>query len=112
MLQIAKVQTYSYQLLLIHGYFNKPYENEIILREQNISSKYCQPIELLIYFGRRVRSLHTGNIRSESQRAAKSLAIKDGVLKKKSADSAITAKVCARAWPGFEYTRIRIIFKV
>ena len=35
------------------------------------------------------------NLESVGQRALKLLAVKDGVLKKKSAPSAITAKLCA-----------------
>ena len=55
---------------------NKPYENEVILREKNINFTCCHPLELLIYFGKRFRSLHTGNVLSVDQRAAKLLAVK------------------------------------
>ena len=41
---------YSYETLLTYGYFKKSYENEVNLREQNISLKCCKPLELLIYF--------------------------------------------------------------
>ena len=45
-----------------------------------------------------VRSLHTGNIGSLGQRTAKLLAVKFGSPPKKSADSAIRAKVRAIAF--------------
>ena len=61
---------------------NKPYENEVILRMQNIPLKYCQPLELLMYIGRGLRFFHTGNMGSLDQRAANSLAFKVGGLKK------------------------------
>ena len=32
--------------------FDKPCENEITLRKQNLSLICCQPLELLIYFGK------------------------------------------------------------
>ena len=41
------------------------------------------------------RSFHKGNMGSSVQRAAKLLAVKVGVLQKKSTASAITTKVCA-----------------
>ena len=44
----------------------KPYENEVTLTEQNIL-KMLQPVELLLHFGKGVRSFHTGNIGSEGQ---------------------------------------------
>ena len=44
------------------------------------------------------RSFCATNIRSVGQRALKLPAVKVGVLKKKSADSAIPAKVCATAF--------------
>ena len=55
----------------------------------------------MLYFGKRFRSFHTGNVESVGQRALKLLAVKVGVLKKKSAASAIPAEVCASAFgPG------------
>ena len=48
---------------------NKPCENEVVLREQNISLKCFQPLELLMYFGRVVRSLQKSNIGSVGKRA-------------------------------------------
>ena len=56
---------------------NKPYENEVILREQKASLKYCQPLELFTYF--------EDDMGSVGQRAAKLLAVNVGGLKKKSA---------------------------
>ena len=51
--------------------------------------------------------------RSVGQRAAKLLAVKVGVLKKKSAASAITPKMCASAFgPGSSPGSGQIIFKV
>ena len=82
--------TFSYIWLI-----NKLNENEIILREQNIFLKCCQPFELFIYFGKGFRSLHAGNVGSFSQMAAKLLVVKFGVLKNKSVILVITAEVCA-----------------
>ena len=54
-----------------------------------------------------------GDVEFLSQTAAKLLAVKFGVLKKKSAASAIPPKiVCNRMRPGFDPGRARIIFKV
>ena len=51
--------------------------------------------------GKKDRSLNTKNLRSVGQRALKLLAVKVGVLKKKSAPSAIPAELCAIAFgPG------------
>ena len=77
------------------------------MREQNISLKCYQPHELLIHFGKGVRSLYIGNIGSVGQRAAKLLAVKVEVLKKKFAASAITAKVSVSV-----SARVCIILKV
>ena len=50
---------------------------------------------------KRFRCLNAENLESVSQRAAKLLAVKVGVLKKKSAALAIPAKACAIAFsPG------------
>ena len=50
---------------------------------------------------KRLRSFNAENFGSVGQRAAKLLAVKVGVLKKKSAASAIPPKVCASAFgPG------------
>ena len=55
---------------------------------------------------KRFRSLNAKNLGSVSQRAAKLLALKVRVLKKKSAASAIPAKVCASAiGPGLRSPR-------
>ena len=62
--------------------------------------KGCQSFELLAYVERGVRSFHTGN-----KGSAKLLAIKVGVLKKKSVALTITADVARGSGvtpPGFE----------
>ena len=82
---------------------NKPYENEVTLREQNICLKCYQPLELMLYFG---KGLDLSK-QSVCQRASELLAVKVGVFKKKSAASAITAKVCASA-----SARVPIVLKV
>ena len=38
---------------------NKPYEKEVISREQNPFLKYNQPLELITYIERGFRSFHT-----------------------------------------------------
>ena len=53
---------------------------------------------VLVYLFKRFRSFNARNIGSVGQRAAKLLAVKVGVLKKKSAASAIPPKVCASAF--------------
>ena len=50
---------------------------------------------MVVYFSKGFRSFHTGNMGSVGQRVAKLPALKVRGLKKKSADSAITAKACA-----------------
>ena len=50
---------------------------------------------MFLYFGKGIRSFHARNIGFVGQRAAKLLAVKVGVLKKKSAALAIPPKVCA-----------------
>jgi len=86
--------------LITNGYLIRPIKNKVTLREQNIQLKYCQPFELLIHFGK-FKSLCSDNIGSAGQLAAKLRAFKVGVLKKKSATLAITAKVSAsRFSPG------------
>ena len=55
----------------------------------------------LVCFFKRFRSFNAKNLGSVGQRAAKLLAVKVGVLKKKSAASAIPANACAIAFgPG------------
>ena len=55
----------------------------------------------MTHFDKGFRSFNARNFRSVDQRAAKLLAVKVGVLKKKSAASAISAEVCASAFgPG------------
>ena len=49
----------------------------------------------MICFGKRFRSFYTINKRSAGQRAGKSLAVKVGVVKEKSANLANIAEVCA-----------------
>ena len=55
---------------------NKPYENEVTLRGQNIILKCYQALELRLYFGKGFRSFYTGNIGSVGQKASKLLAVK------------------------------------
>ena len=62
----------------------------------------------MLYSEKGFRSFNTENLGSVSQRASKLLAVKVGVLKKKSAASAIPPELCAIAfgpgssWPGVE----------
>ena len=49
----------------------------------------------MVDFSKGFRFFYTGNMGSVGQRAAKLPALKVGSLKKKSADSAITAEACA-----------------
>ena len=53
----------------------KPYLNEVILRGQNLPLKCCQPLKLLTYFEKVVRSFHKGNMKCVGQRAAKLLSL-------------------------------------
>ena len=70
------------------------------------------PAELSMYFVKGFRNLHTVYMGSVSQRAKKLLAFKVGVLKKKSSTLVITAKVCKRVRPGFEFVQGHIILKI
>ena len=54
----------------------KNYVNEGIFRGQKLSLKCCQPLEILTYIEREVRSFHSGNVGSVSQRAAKMPSVK------------------------------------
>ena len=66
----------------------------------------------MIHFFERFRSFDPVNIRSVDQRAAKLLVVKVGVHKKKSADLAITAKVCASVFgPGSSQPRFESFSK-
>ena len=68
--------------------------NEVTFRGQNICLKCYQSLELLLYFGKGFRFFHKGNIGSVGQGASKLLAVKVGVLKKKSAALAISPELC------------------
>ena len=68
---------------------DEPYENDDTLREQTLSLKFFQPLKLLMYLGKRFRAFHALIIESVNQRYS----IKVG--KKRSANSALSAKVCA-----------------
>ena len=81
----ADFQDLQLYWLEIATLLNKPYENEVTSREQNLYLRYCQPLELLIYFGKVVRSFNTGNSEFVGQRASKLLAVKFGGFKKKCA---------------------------
>ena len=68
---------------------------------QNPPLKCCQHLETKHALRKKFRSFNAENFESVGQRAAKLLAVKAGVLKKKSAASAIPAKACAFAFgPG------------
>ena len=54
---------------------NKPYENEVIFRGQNMSLKCCQDLKLLMYIEKRSRSFHTLYVGSAGQRTAKLLSV-------------------------------------
>ena len=73
------------------SHYDKPYAKGLTLREQNPPLKYCQSLELLTYFEKRFRAFNAADIGFLDQRAAKLLAVKVGVLKKRSAISAVTA---------------------
>ena len=78
-----------------------PYVNEITLREKNLSLRYCQPLELFIYFGKGFRSFHAGNIGFVGQRAAKLAAVKVGGLKRSlPAGPGPSQQVCPGLVPG------------
>ena len=80
----------------------------MLLNKHKTHLKYCQNLEVLTYFETRFRSFNTGNMGSVGQRAVKLPALKVGGLKKKYANSAITAEACAIVigpgsnLPGFE----------
>ena len=80
-----------------------PYGNEVILRVQNLPSRCCQPLKLLMYIGRGFRSFNAVNIGSQGQKATKLLAFKVGGLKKKSAAWPDPAQT---SWPMFNSGRI------
>ena len=88
--------------LIIHKpLLNKLYENEVTLRKQNLPLKCFKPLEMQIYFEESFISYNTFDICFVGQRAVKLLAVKFGVLKKKSAALAIPPKACASAFgPG------------
>ena len=72
---------------------NKPYVNEVTLREQNLSLKYCQPLKLFIHLWKGFRSFLAVNIGYLGQRAAKLTDVKVGGPLKKTANPDITAEV-------------------
>ena len=61
---------------------NKHYENNVILRDQNLPLKCFQPLNMLIYFKEEFRSFQNFNIMSIGERTGKLLAVRDGGLKK------------------------------
>ena len=66
----------------------------------------------LTHFEKGFRSLNAENLRSVDQRAAKLLAVKVGVLKKKSAPSAIPAELCASViGPGSSSSGVELFSK-
>ena len=78
--ELLKLWTFAYVQLL-----NKLYINEVTLTEQNLSLKGCKPLEFLIHLRKGIRSFHTINIESLSQRASNLLAFKVEGSPKKSA---------------------------
>ena len=78
---------------------------------QNLPVKCCQHLEIQ-YTRKRIDLLMLKNFGSVGQKAAKVLAVKVGVLKKKSAASAIPLKVCASAFcPRLSTTRVESLSK-
>ena len=77
---------FAYKWLL-----NKPYENEVNLTGQNLPIKCSQHLETYTTLKNRLISLNAEKLGSLGQRAAKLLAVKVGVLKKKSAALVIPA---------------------
>ena len=66
----------------------------------------------MTYFEKGFRSFYTGSMESIGQRATKLPALKVGGLKKKSADSAITAEACASViGPGSSCTGVKSFSK-
>ena len=65
------------------------------MRDQNLSLKYYQSLELFIYFEMGVKFFYTGTKDSVGQMATKFLALIVRGVKEKSATTAIPAKVCA-----------------
>ena len=65
---------------------------------KNPPSKCCQHLEIQYFVRKKSRSFNAKNFGSVGQRAAKLLAVKVGVLKEKSAASAIPPKLCAIAF--------------
>ena len=93
--------------------FNKPYENEVTLRGQNIRLKCYQPLELMLYFGKGLKSFHRVNLGSVGQRASKLLAVKVGVFQEKVCCFGHSSLiVCKRVQLGFKFARGQIILKV
>ena len=72
---------------------NKHCENEVSLTEQNLPLKCCPPLEMLIYFEKRI--FHTFNIGSVDQKSAKLLAVKVGGLKKVCHPTRVEQHLCA-----------------
>ena len=68
---LIQLWTFTYVRLL-----NKPYENEVTLREQKIPLKYCQTLNFQYTFQKSSRSFIAVNIKSVGQRDAKLLAVK------------------------------------
>ena len=62
------------------------------MREQNTALKCLQPFEILMYFQMRFRSFNADDIGSVGQWAAELIAVKVGLLKKKSTALAIIAE--------------------
>ena len=92
--------------------FNKPYENEVTLTGQNTPLKCCQHLHIQYTVRKRSDLFMLKNFISVVQRAAKLLAFKVEVLKKKSAALAIPPKECASACgPGSSTPGVRSFSK-
>ena len=95
---------YNWGSSLRYGYLINPMKMRSLWESKPYLSKCCQPLKLLIYLGKRFKAFHALIIESVNQRYS----MKVGGLKKSSANSAISAKMCASTWslgssvPGFE----------
>ena len=58
---ISNIQSWTFAHIQL---LYKPYESEIILSGQNICLECYQSLELMLYFGKGLRSFHAGNIES------------------------------------------------
>ena len=98
--------------MLTYSYKINPFVNEVTFTGQNPPLKCCQHLEIQYTVRKKSRSLNAKNFGNVGQRAAKLLAVKVGVLKKKSAASAIPPKMCASAFgPGSSTPGVKSLSK-